>query len=162
MKPVVLEFSCRDPHTCMESFGSVTAGSTEWYGLLRDRCLDFDYDVSLKDMEDAFQALGSGIDNIESVTARVGNAGVAFIYKPHACGSRLSAWLVSIELNDENDAIKRFEALLENDDLDHVSLSGEEPLELDELPEVNVETFPWSHWRIIRAAVRRAGEWVTS
>jgi hypothetical protein len=85
-----------------------------------------------------------------------------FVYRPHSCGGVLPLWFVSIEIQVEASGNEFFETLLGMCNLTHVSLSREEPLDLDKLARIDVDTFPWSHWRLVRAAVRDGPIWVTS
>lgn len=85
-----------------------------------------------------------------------------FIFHPGFDGGDAAFWRLAFDYQG-NDHFALFDALLHCTGLLFVALSEEEGL--DELPrEVDPESFPWNHWRLLRAAVAglHPGDWVTS
>jgi len=131
-------------------------------GLESQRCDDAYYQLDFVDLGSAILALADEENNVEAVVFDESGGDSGFVYRPHSCGRALPLWLVSIEIQVVASGEDSFQALLKMSNLVHVSLSREEPLDLDGLNRIDADTFPWFHWRLIHAAVRNGSTWVTS
>lgn len=79
---------------------------------------------------------------------------------PQESGVAGSYWTLTWESNQDPDP-GLLDPFLAVDGFHYAALSLEEDLELEgELDDITVDTFPWGHWRLLDAAVKRPdGSW---
>lgn len=105
-------------------------------------------------LEELIDELREGLASSVIVSDKRGSKGYILIHGPNLDGDRFPYWYVVAEREGEYSR-KLLEPFKKVANLLFVSIASEDTLDLDDLELVSPSSFPWGHWRLFGAAVRR-------
>ena len=148
------------------SFGSVwpilvnilEGGTPSWLGkLCREETHALNYVGTREPLETLRQGLLSGeLSSIQAVHWVVGRRLLLGVYSPHFAGAHHDEWLLTAAA-DESMLASYYDLARDTDGVAFLAITADEMLDVD-LVDVKGGKFPWSDWRLRRAAVRREDE----